>query len=85
MTKGNFKKVLRCEEFPGHFQQFPMTVLSFVSCSSRMDAHELFSCMQRTKLLLVFSILGHQNYLFLKLYVIKTVTNYKFTEKLRFR
>ena len=56
MTKGNFKKMLRCEEFPGHFQQFPMTVLSNVSCTSRMAAHEFFSCMQRTKLFLVFSM-----------------------------
>ena len=48
---------LRCEKFPGHFQQFPMTALSYISCSSRMGTRELFSCMQRTKLLLVFSIL----------------------------
>ena len=38
MTKGNFEKMLRCEEFPGHFQQFPVTVLSNVRCSSRMAA-----------------------------------------------
>ena len=64
MTKSNFKKRLRCEGFPRHFQQFPMTVLPKVSCSSRMAARELFSCVQRTKLLLVFSILRHQSYLY---------------------
>ena len=84
MTKGNFKKWLRCEEFPDHFQQFPMTVSYYVTCSSRMAAHRLFSCTQRTKPFLVFSILGHQNYLVLKLYFIKT-TNYSFPEKLRFQ
>ena len=60
MTKNNFKKTLHCEEFPGHFQQFSMTVLSKVSFSSKMAAHELFSCVQRTNLLLVFSILSHR-------------------------
>ena len=74
MTKSNFKKRLRCEEFPGHFQQFLMTVLSKVSSSSRMAARELSYCVQRTMLFLVFSILRYQNYLYLKLYPFNTLS-----------
>ena len=77
MTKSNFKKRLRCEEFPGHFQQFLMTVLSKVSCSSRMAARELSYCAQRTMLFLVFSILRYQNYLYLKLILYPSCVSYR--------
>ena len=77
MTKSNFKKRLRCEEFPGHFQQFLMTVLSKVSCSSRMAARELSYCVQRTMLFLVFSILRYQNYLYLKLILYPSCVSYR--------
>ena len=45
-----------------------MAVLSKVSCSSRMATRELSSCVRRTMLFLVLSILRYQNYLYLKLY-----------------
>ena len=77
MTKSNFKKRLRCEEFPGHFQQFLMTVLSKVSYSSRMAARELSYCVQRTMLFLVFSILRYQNYLYLKLILYPSCVSYR--------
>ena len=77
MTKSNFKKRLRCEEFPRHFQQFLMTVLSKVSSSSRMAARELSYCVQRTMLFLVFSILRYQNYLYLKLILYPSCVSYR--------
>ena len=77
LTKSNFKKRLSCEEFPGHFHQFSMAVLSKVSCSSRMATRELSSCLRRTMLFLVFSILRYQNYLYLKLILYPSCVSYR--------